>query len=75
MAVSSQLLYVLPKINKNTLKVPGSTKIYSTHEYDIDWPNLLKEAKTAHIIPKLQKQIIVITSKILSSWVPTHIQT
>ena len=59
MSVSAKVNNIRPTENKLDIIIPDGSKMQSTHECDIDWPLLPKQAQTAHVIPQLSNQSLL----------------
>lgn len=64
MSVSATVNNVRPTTNKLDIIIPDGSKMQSTHKCDIDRPFLPAQAQTAHIIPQLSNQSLLLVVKL-----------
>ena len=63
-APNAEVQNIRPTDNVFKLKFPNVDHIRSTHQCNIDWPDLPENAKKAHIIPQLQQQSLLSVLKL-----------
>ena len=64
LTIRSKVQNVCPTQNPITVSIPTGTKIKSTKECDLDWPDLPQEARHGHIIPSLRNHALVSVTKL-----------
>ena len=58
-AVNANVTNIRPTTNPLNIIIPDGNTMKSTHECDINWPDLPAVALTAHIIPQLKQQSLL----------------
>jgi hypothetical protein len=66
-AVNASVKNIAPTSNQLNVTIPDGSIIKSTHECDIDWPELPKNACRGHIIPKLARQSLLLVVKLCNA--------
>ena len=64
MSVHAHVENIRPTKNPLKVVIPDGSKMESTHECDIAWPALPKNATTGHIIPQLTQQSLLSVVKL-----------
>ena len=67
MTLNARVTNIRPATSKLNIIIPDGSTISSSHECDINWPNLPPEAKSAHIIPQLHNQSLLSVVKLCAA--------
>ena len=59
LSIRANLYNIRPTQNQVNMTIPDGATLKSSHECDINWPALPKEAQTGHILPGLANQLLI----------------
>ena len=67
LSIRAGVYNIRPTKNQVNVTIPDGATLQSSHECDINWPDLPKEARTGHILPGLANQSLIPVVKLYNA--------